>query len=175
MPKLPRIGGGECISARRIGRPQARTRRLVERATVRAVCGDQKGRGSSMSVVSCDADQHNREIHENRKAWARKPVLRRAMPSFTVRSVRTLNPPFRASKLNSILRAFSGKSNVLATNGKCPLVVQSSVSLRVRAAKGTTSARVSWCLSVAKFRAGFPLGLRFRARLGIISFSDCPS
>jgi SAM-dependent methyltransferase len=31
-----------------------------------------------MSAVSCDAEQHNREIHENQKAWARKPVLRRA-------------------------------------------------------------------------------------------------
>ena len=32
-----------------------------------------------------------------------------------------------------ILRAFSGKSSVLATHRRCPLVVQSSVSLRARA------------------------------------------
>jgi hypothetical protein len=32
-----------------------------------------------MNAVSYgEAEQHNREIHENRKAWARKPVLRRA-------------------------------------------------------------------------------------------------
>ena len=32
-----------------------------------------------MSVVGCgDVEQHNREIHENREAWAKKPVLRRA-------------------------------------------------------------------------------------------------
>ena len=32
-----------------------------------------------MSVVDCgNLEQHNREIHENRRAWARKPVLRRA-------------------------------------------------------------------------------------------------
>ena len=34
-----------------------------------------------------------------------------------------------------ILRAFSGKSNVLATHRRCPLVVQSSVSLRARASQ----------------------------------------
>ena len=34
-----------------------------------------------------------------------------------------------------ISRAFSGKSNVLATHRRCPLVVQSSVSLRARASQ----------------------------------------
>ena len=34
-----------------------------------------------------------------------------------------------------ILRAFSGKSSVLATHRRCPLVVQSSVSLRARASQ----------------------------------------
>src|SRR4029077_12946528 len=34
--------------------------------------------GSSMNGITYEkANQHNREIHENRKAWARKPVLRR--------------------------------------------------------------------------------------------------
>jgi hypothetical protein len=56
-----------------------------------------------------------------------------------------------------------------------PLSFKAPFLFELELAKGITSARVLWCLSVAKFRAGFPLGLRFRARLGIISFSDCPS
>ena len=42
-----------------------------------------------------------------------------------------------------ILCAFSGKSNVLATHGRCPLVVQSSFlfELELNLAKGITSAK----------------------------------
>ena len=41
-----------------------------------------------------------------------------------------------------ILCAFSGKSNVLATHGRCPLVVQSSFLFELELAKAITSARV---------------------------------
>jgi hypothetical protein len=40
---------------------------------------DKHNPGSSMNGAAYGkAEQHNREIHENQKAWARKPVLRRA-------------------------------------------------------------------------------------------------
>ena len=34
------------------------------------------------TAIYGEAEQHNREIHENRKAWARKPVLRWAYAEF---------------------------------------------------------------------------------------------
>ena len=39
--------------------------------------GTRSDPGSSMNGIAYEnAEQHNREIHENRRAWARKPVLR---------------------------------------------------------------------------------------------------
>jgi hypothetical protein len=53
-----------------------------------------------MSVVSSDAEQHNREIHENRKAWARKPVLRRAYAEL-YRTIReNVEPSIPGTKLS---------------------------------------------------------------------------
>jgi hypothetical protein len=55
--------------------------------------------GSLMSVVTYgEAEQHNREIHENRKAWAKKPVLRRAYAEFYRAICENIDLLFRASK-----------------------------------------------------------------------------
>ena len=35
------------------------------------------------TAASLDVERHNREIRENRQAWARKPVVRRSYASFT--------------------------------------------------------------------------------------------
>ena len=52
-----------------------------------------------MSVVSSDAEQHNREIHENRKAWARKPVLRRAYAELYRAICENIEPSIPGSKV----------------------------------------------------------------------------
>ena len=61
-----------------------------------------------MSVVSSDAEQHNREIHENRKAWARKPVLRRAYAELYRTICENIEPSIQGSKVE----LGSGMSNI---------------------------------------------------------------
>jgi hypothetical protein len=61
-----------------------------------------------MSVVSSDAEQHNREIHENRKAWARKPVLRRAYAELYRTTCENIEPSIQGSKVE----LGSGMSNI---------------------------------------------------------------
>jgi SAM-dependent methyltransferase len=61
-----------------------------------------------MSVVSSDAEQHNREIHEKRKAWARKPVLRRAYAEL----YRTIRENVEPSIPGSKVELGSGMGNI---------------------------------------------------------------
>ena len=56
--------------------------------------------GSLMNCVTYEkADKHNREIHENRKAWARKPVLRRVYGEFYRAICQNLEPSLPGIKV----------------------------------------------------------------------------
>ena len=47
------------------------------------------------------AEQNNREIHENRKAWARKPVLRRAYAELYRAICQNIEPSVQVTRSNS--------------------------------------------------------------------------
>lgn len=52
----------------------------------------QAGNQAAISFMRIHADQHNREVHENRRAWDRKPVLRAVYDEFYREITANLSP-----------------------------------------------------------------------------------